>query len=97
MAQVRSAGCCCVLNHSSPSSIDYPHSKFAAVLIILFEGASGELEVLLTTRATSMRTHGGQTALPGGKADDGEDSPTETAVCLFPRSVRWAVAADLNL
>ncbi|KAH7106447.1 NUDIX hydrolase domain-like protein [Auriculariales sp. MPI-PUGE-AT-0066] len=59
--------------------VDYPHNKFAAVLVVLFEGASGELEVLLTTRSTSLRTHGGQTALPGGKADEGENNPVDTA------------------
>lgn len=50
--------------------------------MVLFEGASGELEVLLTTRSSSLRTHGGQTALPGGKADPGEDNPVDTAVRL---------------
>lgn len=60
--------------------VDYPRSMMAAVLVVLFEGASGELEVLLTTRSLSLRTHAGQTALPGGKADAGEDSPLITAL-----------------
>ncbi|EJD49664.1 hypothetical protein AURDEDRAFT_100608 [Auricularia subglabra TFB-10046 SS5] len=51
----------------------------AAVLVLLFEGAGGELEVLLTTRSLAMRTHAGQTALPGGKADEDEETPALTA------------------
>ncbi|TFK49521.1 hypothetical protein OE88DRAFT_1662001 [Heliocybe sulcata] len=46
----------------------YPSTKLAAVLVLLFERA-GELRVLLTTRSKSLRSHPGQTALPGGKVD----------------------------
>ncbi|KAK7691112.1 hypothetical protein QCA50_006215 [Cerrena zonata] len=46
-----------------------PYSRFAAVLVLLYE-KNGELRVLLTTRAKTMRSHPGQTALPGGKVDD---------------------------
>ncbi|KAF9484362.1 hypothetical protein BDN70DRAFT_797821, partial [Pholiota conissans] len=42
--------------------------KVAAVLVLLYE-VDGQLRVLLTTRSKQLRTHAGQTALPGGKKD----------------------------
>ena len=47
-----------------------PISSRAAVLIILFaKRGDGELHVVLTTRATTLRTHAGDVALPGGKTE----------------------------
>ena len=66
-----------------PYRVEYPFSKFAAVLLILFEGARGELEVIVTTRSSKLRSHGGQTAFPGGKADFGEPNPVVTAVSIL--------------
>ncbi|TFK19117.1 hypothetical protein FA15DRAFT_727411 [Coprinopsis marcescibilis] len=45
-----------------------PVSRLAAVLVLLYE-QNGQLRVLLTTRSKQLRTHAGQTALPGGRAD----------------------------
>ncbi|KAG5636083.1 hypothetical protein H0H81_009161 [Sphagnurus paluster] len=56
----------------------YPQSKLGAVLILLYEQA-GELRVLLTTRSKTLRTHPGQTALPGGRVDDCDANLIETA------------------
>ncbi|KAJ6257652.1 hypothetical protein Dda_7439 [Drechslerella dactyloides] len=50
-------------------------SRRAAVLILLFPDAKGELRIVLTERSSTLRTFAGQVALPGGKAD----SPTESA------------------
>lgn len=50
-----------------------PGSKRAAVLLCLFLGAHGELRVILTKRASSLSSHSGEVALPGGKRDEGED------------------------
>lgn len=46
----------------------------AAVAIALTSAAAGQSEtaLLLTRRASHLRTHGGQWALPGGRCDDGE-------------------------
>lgn len=69
-----------LLAHRSPS-IDlrkYPPTRQAAVLVLLFERA-GELRVLLTTRAKTMRTHPGQTALPGGAKDDSDATIVDAA------------------
>lgn len=46
----------------------------------------GALRVLLTTRSKALRTHAGQTALPGGRVDEGDKTFVETAVgyvCLL--------------
>lgn len=55
-----------------------PRSKLAAVLVLLYESA-GQLRVLLTTRSKALRTHAGQTALPGGRVDDTDIDFLETA------------------
>ncbi|PPQ85376.1 hypothetical protein CVT25_006407 [Psilocybe cyanescens] len=52
--------------------------KIAAVLALLYE-EEGELRVLLTTRSQHLRTHAGQTALPGGKWDPTDTSLEKTA------------------
>ncbi|KAG6827670.1 hypothetical protein H0H92_010834 [Tricholoma furcatifolium] len=44
-----------------------------------FSAEAGELRVLLTTRSKTLRTHPGQTALPGGRVDDTDASFIETA------------------
>ncbi|MFT4101717.1 MAG: CoA pyrophosphatase [Burkholderiaceae bacterium] len=46
--------------------------KRAAVAITLVE-SRGEVAFVLTRRASRLRAHGGQWALPGGRCDDGED------------------------
>jgi hypothetical protein len=56
--------------------------KLAAVLVLLYE-KGGELRVLLTTRSKLLRAHPGQTALPGGKADETDADLVHTAV-RFP-------------
>ena len=60
-----------------------PQSKLAAVLVLLYE-QNNELRVLLTTRSKHLRTHPGQTALPGGKRDLLDKDLTMTAVQYHP-------------
>ncbi|KAH8090769.1 NUDIX hydrolase domain-like protein [Filobasidium floriforme] len=56
--------------HRAVTNIDCGHLQTAAVLVALYETAEKDgLRVLLTTRATTLRSHPGQTALPGGKVD----------------------------
>ena len=53
----------------------------AAVLVLLYERPGrGGLRVLLTTRSKELRSHPGQTALPGGKVDQSDAGVVETAV-----------------
>ena len=46
-----------------------------AVLAALFEEA-GEARLLLTRRASGLRTHRGEVSFPGGRLDEGEDAAT---------------------
>lgn len=68
--------------------VDFPPRhvhKLAAVLVLLYERAGGGgLRVLLTTRSKELRSHPGQTALPGGKVDDDDAGVVETAVSPPP-------------
>jgi 8-oxo-dGTP pyrophosphatase MutT (NUDIX family) len=65
----------------------------AAVLAALFEEA-GEARLILTRRATSLRSHAGQVSFPGGRLDPGEDAPTAALreayeeIALNPAQVR---------
>ncbi|XP_012830325.1 PREDICTED: nudix hydrolase 15, mitochondrial isoform X2 [Erythranthe guttata] len=52
----------------------------AAVLICLFEDENGDLRVILTKRSSTMSSHSGEVALPGGKRDDGDENDAETAL-----------------
>lgn len=51
----------------------------ASVLILLFESDIG-LEVVLTKRTTTLKTHKGQIAFPGGAVDKTDTSKTVTAL-----------------
>ncbi|KAL1949823.1 hypothetical protein VTO73DRAFT_8704 [Trametes versicolor] len=77
----RNRGCIERLRAHQPEEVDlsnYPSTKLAAVLVLLYEKA-GELRVLLTTRSKSLRAHPGQVALPGGKVDATDSDVFETA------------------
>lgn len=56
------------------------HRNRAAVLICLFEGKDGDLHVILTKRSSTMSSHSGEVALPGGKWEEGDESNAATAV-----------------
>ncbi|KAJ6621003.1 NUDIX hydrolase domain-like protein [Mycena sp. CBHHK59/15] len=57
----------------------YPRSKSAAVLVALFVGRMGDLYVLLSRRASTLRSFAGDTALPGGKVDPEDRTIEDTA------------------
>ncbi|WVW78312.1 hypothetical protein I302_100266 [Kwoniella bestiolae CBS 10118] len=57
----------------------YPKRRSAAVAVILFVGRLGDLYVLLSTRAGDMRTYAHDTALPGGKYEEGDVDAEGTA------------------
>ncbi|MDP1882076.1 MAG: CoA pyrophosphatase [Bradyrhizobium sp.] len=62
-----------------PASEPVPALKRAAVAIALTEAeASGGTAVLLTLRASGLRAHSNQWALPGGRCDEGE-TPAQAA------------------
>ena len=50
----------------------------AAVALTIFSG-DGEAAIIITKRVSTLRSHGGQWALPGGRIDPGE-SPMQAAL-----------------
>ena len=66
------------LRSRTPSRLPPGATTAAAVLVPLFE-REGQVHVWLLRRPTTMRSHGGQVAFPGGKTDAGE-SPLATAL-----------------
>ena len=51
-----------------------PLSRKAAVLILLFADPKGDLRVVITMRAATLSSYSGQAALPGGRAEEGEEA-----------------------
>ncbi|KAL1954622.1 hypothetical protein VTO42DRAFT_863 [Malbranchea cinnamomea] len=63
-----------------PTTYDtVPLTRRAAVLLLLFADRRGDLRVILTIRANTLKSYPGQAALPGGKADSLSETPFETA------------------
>ncbi len=60
---------------------EFPHEKYrpSAVLIPLVRRKNG-VNILLTKRSENLKSHPGQVCFPGGKVDDGDMSPSETAI-----------------
>jgi len=56
-----------------------PHAREAAVLLGLFE-QSGETYLAFIRRATTLRSHSGEIAFPGGSVDPTDTSPAMTAL-----------------
>ncbi|CAG8957752.1 hypothetical protein HYFRA_00000090 [Hymenoscyphus fraxineus] len=56
-----------------------PLSRRAAVLLLLFADRHGDLRVVITMRASTLRNYSGHAAFPGGKADTLEETPWQTA------------------
>ncbi|GBE80199.1 Peroxisomal coenzyme A diphosphatase 1, peroxisomal [Sparassis crispa] len=69
-----------LLNYQPPKiRLQIPRSRCAAVLVALFVGRTGDLYVLLSRRASTLRTYAGDTSLPGGKWDAQDHSIEWTA------------------
>ncbi|KOS19600.1 Peroxisomal coenzyme A diphosphatase 1 [Escovopsis weberi] len=56
-----------------------PVRKRAAVLVLLFADRWGDLRVVVTMRAATLRNFSGHAALPGGKADSESETPYQIA------------------
>jgi 8-oxo-dGTP pyrophosphatase MutT (NUDIX family) len=86
---------------ADPASLDAPivadGERQAAVLAAMFE-EQGETRVVLTRRASTLRSHTGEVSFPGGQADPGEalvDAALREAweeVALEPSSVEVIAA-----
>src|ERR1700754_1503708 len=64
----------CAAFTRSPERVPESRLKRAAVAIVLVEAddADAGTALVLTRRASKLRSHGGQWALPGGRCDKGE-------------------------
>lgn len=60
-----------------------PLSRRAAVLVLLYADRKGDLRVVITMRAASLRSYSGHAAFPGGKADSLEETPCKSC-CILP-------------
>ncbi len=65
--------------------------RHAAVAAVLSPGSDGSIGFLLTRRAATLRSHGGQWALPGGRLD-----PGETVEDAARRELAEEVAVELS-
>ncbi|KAI1333279.1 hypothetical protein F5Y16DRAFT_8678 [Xylariaceae sp. FL0255] len=62
-----------------PTWDSLPVTRRAAVLILLFTDRRGDLRVVITMRAASLRSFSGHAAFPGGKADTLSESAYQIA------------------
>ncbi len=67
--------------------------RAAAVAVVVVPAEEGGAAVLLTLRASGLRRHGGQWALPGGRLDPGE-TPETAALRELEEEVGLALPAD---
>ncbi|GMH05494.1 hypothetical protein Nepgr_007334 [Nepenthes gracilis] len=67
--------------------------KRAAVLICIFEGDDGHLRVILTQRSSTLSSHSGEVALPGGKVEEGDADDVATAL----REAKEEIGLDPSL
>jgi 8-oxo-dGTP pyrophosphatase MutT (NUDIX family) len=90
------AGLCAAFTRAPPDQAA-PALKQAAVAIALTAGSeAGETALLLTLRATSLRAHRGQWALPGGRCDQGE-TPVQAALRELHEELGLELGADAVL
>ncbi|KAF9245467.1 hypothetical protein DTO013E5_3537 [Penicillium roqueforti] len=63
-------------NYIPPPTTYYsvPVSRRAAVLLLLFADAKGDLRVVVTIRAKTLSSYAGDAALPGGRAENTESA-----------------------
>ncbi|GAC96912.1 hypothetical protein PHSY_004496 [Pseudozyma hubeiensis SY62] len=64
---------------SEPCPQSVPAYRRAAVLLGLFGGRNGELYVILSKRSSRLRSHGGDTAIPGGRFEPTDKDLEHTA------------------
>jgi 8-oxo-dGTP pyrophosphatase MutT (NUDIX family) len=89
---------CATFTHLGPDHAANGGLKRAAVAITLVEtqDGSGLAAFLLTRRASGLRAHSGQWALPGGRCDGGE-TLAEAALRELDEEIGLALGADAVL
>ncbi|WP_298240600.1 CoA pyrophosphatase [uncultured Bradyrhizobium sp.] len=80
-----------------PETAEPSALKRAAVVLALTESSDGDdTAFLLTRRASSLRSHRGQWALPGGRCDAGE-TPVEAALRELDEELALKLSAEAVL
>ncbi|PIS99841.1 NUDIX hydrolase [Bradyrhizobium nitroreducens] len=80
-----------------PDAAEPSALKRAAVVLALTESSDGDdTAFLLTRRASSLRSHRGQWALPGGRCDAGE-TPVEAALRELDEELALKLSAEAVL
>ena len=74
-------------------SVPVGERRPAAVAVVVVPDGEGRAAVLLTLRASGLRRHGGQWALPGGRLDPGE-TPEEAALRELEEEIGVVLTAD---
>ncbi|XVF27544.1 hypothetical protein REPUB_Repub14bG0117200 [Reevesia pubescens] len=70
-----------VSNNIPESDFQNPENlKRAAVLVCIFQGNNGGLRVILTKRSSTLSSHSGEVAFPGGKREETDADDVETAL-----------------
>ncbi|KAK6264644.1 NUDIX hydrolase domain - like 10 [Theobroma cacao] len=64
-----------ITDHYQPAKL-----KRAAVLVCIFQGNNDDLRVILTKRSSTLSSHSGEVALPGGKREETDADDVETAL-----------------
>ncbi|QIM22785.1 CoA pyrophosphatase [Phycicoccus sp. HDW14] len=54
--------------------------RHSAVLVLFGPGEDGAVDVLLTERSHTLRSHPGQVSFPGGRLDPGDTGPVDAAL-----------------
>ena len=57
-----------------------PPARPSSTLLLLYPGADGELQIPLTVRNATLRSHAGEVSLPGGAAEEADASRQATAL-----------------
>jgi|SRR5947209_10456125 8-oxo-dGTP pyrophosphatase MutT (NUDIX family) len=65
---------CAEFTRSPPRELTSKLKPAAVAIAVVEAGPEGGTALLLTLRATGLRAHRGQWALPGGRCDDGESA-----------------------
>lgn len=74
-------------------SVSIEGRHHAAVALVVMPDAAGQAGVVLTVRASGLRRHGGQWALPGGRLDLGE-TPEQAALRELEEELGLALPPD---
>ena len=68
-----------ILSRSRKGTVDDPSLTPAAVMVLVYP-KDGQLCVLLNRRSQSVAEHKGEISFPGGRSEDGDGTPVDTAL-----------------